>query len=70
MNIIAFIIRWWKPIVGGLALIAMTILPSFFNKPKEVSIRDGGTYVEASEGYEPMFGCATGRQYWGWAKRK
>jgi len=47
-------------------------LYSAFLKPTtSVKIGKGGTYMEASPGYQPVFGCAiVGRHFVGWAHQK
>ena len=59
-------------IYGVIILGVGFMLYSAFLKPTtSVKVGKGGTYNEAQQGYQPMFGCAIlGKHFIGWAHQK
>lgn len=58
-------------IYGTAILTIGFFLYSAFLKPtSSVKVNSGGTYNEASQGFQPTFGCASGSQFLGWAHQK
>lgn len=74
MNLIwDWITKHWSSVGMGLLLSWLTIGGTyvFFIKPStKISVGSGGTYVAASEGFQPSIGCASGRQFFGLAHKK
>jgi len=55
-------------IYGTIILTIGFVLYKLFLAPStNIKVGSGGTYNEAPQGYEPRFGCASGRQFLGWS---
>lgn len=64
----SLLIRFWPYVSIGLLSVFLALGANMCDKPETVRVT-GGTYVKASDGYEPTIGCATGRQFIGWAHK-
>lgn len=65
--------KHWSSVSMALLLSWLTIGGSylfFFRPTTNINVANGGRYVSASDGLQPTFGCATGRQFFGWAHSK
>lgn len=69
MNFIwSWITKHWSSVGMGLLLCWLSIGVTYttFIKPS-IKVASGGVYNEASSGFQPTFGCASGRQFFGWS---
>lgn len=71
MNFIwGWVQRHWSSVGIGLILCWLSIGATYviFIRPTTgITVGAGGKYIQASDGFQPTFGCATGRQFFGWA---
>lgn len=66
--VLAWLKGHWLSIVVGVIICWLSIGINYavFLKPS-IKVSSGGTYVEGSKGLRPTVGCATGREFIGWA---
>lgn len=72
MNFIwSWVSKHWSSVGMGLLLCWLSIGVTYvtFLKPS-IKVSGNARYIQASDGLEPTFGCATGRQFVGWAHHK
>lgn len=68
-----WVLRHWSVLLMGLLLTWLSVGGTylfFFRPTTQVKVGHGGTYVEAANGFQPTFGCASGRQFFGWAHQQ